>query len=157
MSGKASSLSGLHKPTHHHENTLKYSSHRAPLCSLLQAFQPAWPWELVSFTWKLFVVPRHNLFLLYGETKNAAFLVCRLITLLATEANNSNHLITGMLWPRINLLPAYQIKKKLWFGKHTFDSKYTCVLFICLCMDFKWIWKEKNCIPSGFHNEHSML
>uniref|UniRef100_A0A671R4R8 Protein tyrosine phosphatase non-receptor type 20 n=1 Tax=Sinocyclocheilus anshuiensis TaxID=1608454 RepID=A0A671R4R8_9TELE len=40
MPSKVSSLNGLQEPTHHHENTLKYSSHRAPLCSLLQAFQP---------------------------------------------------------------------------------------------------------------------
>lgn len=107
---------------------------------------------------ELFAVPRHNLFLLlYGETNNTAFLVCRLITLLATRANNSNHLITGMLRPCINLQPAFQIKICFWFGKHTFDSKYTRVLFVCSCMDFNWIWKQKHCIPSGFHNKHSMV
>lgn len=130
MPSKVSSLNGLQEPTHHHENTLKYSSHHTPVFTPL-GFPASMTLRAYFIYLELFVVPRYNLFPLYGETKNAAFLVCRLITLLATEANNSNHLITGTLRPHINLLPAFQIKICLWFGKHTFDSKYTCVLFVC--------------------------
>lgn len=135
MAGKVSYLSVLHQPASHHENTLEHSSH--PACVHSFRLSSGMTLKACFIYLELFAVPRHNLFLLlYGETNNTAFLVCRLITLLATRANNSNHLITGMLRPRINLQPAFQIKICLWFGKHTFDSKYTRVLFVCSCKDF---------------------